>query len=118
MLADVVEVRRTIVETEMRMGRDISYCEIKSSDLPSAATIPERVCSKWEPKACPREPIVFGGRCTLFRRALSVGVTLLDAACINPYPIQGRLLRKIAHSLDLVEAFAISLTIVNLPHQP
>ena len=65
-LADTLEVRRTIVETEVRKGGDISYYEIRSSDLPSSATIPERVCSKWGPKACTREPIVFGGRCISF----------------------------------------------------
>ena len=62
-LVDGVEVGKRIVEMECEDATAVLMARSKAATCQGAATMPERGWSKWGQKACPREPIVFGGRC-------------------------------------------------------
>ena len=76
MLANGVEVGKRIVEMEREDETAVPFGRLK------AAT-----CDGGGPKGIPCQPIDFCGRCLLFRRALSVGVTFLCATGIGPDPV-------------------------------
>jgi hypothetical protein len=61
-LANGVKVGKRIIEIECEDKTAILLARSKAATCQGAATMPERGGFKWGQKACPCEPIVFGGR--------------------------------------------------------
>ena len=78
MLANEVEVRKTIVETVCEDGRAVLTVRSK------AATVPKGTTLNGAKRYTLVNPSFSAAAAPLFRRALSVGVTFLDATGVYP----------------------------------